>query len=104
MCSADFGIVEVKGPEAAVMKSCHVTWDLKPSIWSYYGEITRRATNTRVYEDLFKPFQHSRNVCCRWGDAEWKFYPSNPDISMRHFLHTIFEIFPLVLMENKYSS
>ena len=23
---------------------------------------------------------------------------------MRHFLHTIFEIFPLVLMENKYSS
>ena len=49
MSSADFGIVEVKGPEAAVMKSCHVTWDLKPSIWSYYGEITRRATNTRVY-------------------------------------------------------
>ena len=28
MCSPDFGIVEVKGPEAAVMKSCHVTWDL----------------------------------------------------------------------------
>ena len=25
MSSADFGIVEVKGPEAAVMKSCHVT-------------------------------------------------------------------------------
>ena len=25
MCSPDFEVVEVKGPEAAVMKSCHVT-------------------------------------------------------------------------------